>query len=246
MKKRLSLVAILLTVCLPMSVRLQEPQSAPSVQSQETFRPSSALSSVDNQGIRNYLLGPGDIVDVRVFGQPDLSSVAEIDSDGNLSSLPFLETPIPARCRTEKRCKEILPRLRKVHKNAQVNVASRTKDPAPPQFSAVNSQPAFRSAQIRRNSLVVVSGDSLTRFRYDSIAHDRDVSAPARRLRPIQLKARHSFSIVNFGVEPATRFQSIHRPGDSLVPEAERLHPGSVLPQGMFSATSHLSRPSRW
>ena len=59
-------------------------------------------SSVDNQGVRRYRLGPGDILDVRVFGQPDLNSTVEIDEDGNISSLPFIEEPIAARCRNEK------------------------------------------------------------------------------------------------------------------------------------------------
>src|SRR2546430_5987777 len=72
----------------------QTPVAAPEV--------SPASSVIDNQGIRRYLLGPGDILDVRIWGQPDLNSTAEIDEDGNISSLPFIEDPIPAKCRTEK------------------------------------------------------------------------------------------------------------------------------------------------
>jgi polysaccharide export outer membrane protein len=37
-----------------------------------------------------------------VFGQSDLNSTVEIDEDGNISSLPFIEDPIPAKCRNEK------------------------------------------------------------------------------------------------------------------------------------------------
>src|SRR5260370_29810934 len=76
-------------------VHAQEP-------AQEASAPVVSQSpEVDNQGIKNYLLGPGDVLDVRVFGQ-DLNATAEVDSDGNVSSLPFLEKPIPAKCRTEK------------------------------------------------------------------------------------------------------------------------------------------------
>lgn len=60
----------------------------------------TSSNSIDEQGVGRYLLGPGDILDVRVFGQGDLNSTVEIDSDGNISSLPFIETPIPAKCRT--------------------------------------------------------------------------------------------------------------------------------------------------
>ena len=69
------------------------------------FQPSS---SVDNQGIRRYRIGPGDIIDVRVFGQSDLTSTAEVDENGNISSLPFIEEPIPAKCRNEKEVQKLI------------------------------------------------------------------------------------------------------------------------------------------
>jgi len=79
--------------------------------------------STDAQGIRNYLLGPGDVLDVRVFGQPDLSSMVEIDADGSVSSLPFLETPIRAQCRTEREVqKDIATAYSKYIRNPQVSV----------------------------------------------------------------------------------------------------------------------------
>ncbi len=84
---------------------------------------SSTLPSVDNQGIGTYLLGPGDTLDVRVFGQPDLNSVVEIDGDGNISSLPFLESPIKAMCRTDKQVqKDISTAYAKYIKSPQVSV----------------------------------------------------------------------------------------------------------------------------
>jgi polysaccharide export outer membrane protein len=69
------------------------------------FQPSSG---VDNQGIRRYRLGAGDILDVRVFGQPDLNSTVEVDEDGNISSLPFIEDPIPAKCKNEKEVQKVI------------------------------------------------------------------------------------------------------------------------------------------
>src|SRR5947207_14145811 len=70
-------------------------------QQQGSFPGTSSSTGMETQGIRNYLLGPGDVLDIRIFGQPDLNSNAQIDSEGNLSSLPFLEKPIPTKCRTE-------------------------------------------------------------------------------------------------------------------------------------------------
>jgi polysaccharide biosynthesis/export protein len=71
-------------------------------QSQQSVPADLPSTALDSQGLKRYRVGPGDLLDVRVFGQPDLNSQVEIDEDGNISSLPFLEDPIPAKCRNEK------------------------------------------------------------------------------------------------------------------------------------------------
>src|SRR5436190_10145899 len=107
--------SVLLCLIVVVLVQAQEP-----TQTQTTGQQSS---SVDNQGIRNYLLGPGDVLDVRVFGQPDLNAVVDVDGDGNISSLPFIEAPILAKCRTEKEVqKEIAISYGKYIKNPQISV----------------------------------------------------------------------------------------------------------------------------
>src|SRR5919204_3394008 len=95
-KKKLIILAASFGLCAVFSVFAQTPSQS----SVPDFQSSS--SNIDNQGVRRYRLGPGDLIDVRVFGQPDLNSQVEIDEDGNISSLPFIEDPIPARCRNEK------------------------------------------------------------------------------------------------------------------------------------------------
>jgi len=158
MKRSSVLVAILLSLTLPALVRAQEQQSAPSAPS-PAF---SQASSIDSQGIRNYLLGPGDVLDVRVFGQSELNAVVEVDSDGNISSLPFLESPIPAKCRTEKAVqKDIAAAYGKYIKNPQVSVriAERKSRQPATVFGAVR-QPTRVQMQrkVRLNELIVVSG----------------------------------------------------------------------------------------
>src|SRR6266550_6642352 len=158
MKRSSVLVAILLGFTLSALVPGQEQQSAPSAPNPGVAQPSSA----DTQGIRNYLLGPGDVIDVRVFGQPDLSAIAEVDSDGNISSLPFLETPIRAKCRTEKDIqKDIAAAYSKYLKNPQVSVriAERKSRQPATVFGAVR-QPTRVQMQrkVRLNELMVVSG----------------------------------------------------------------------------------------
>ena len=115
MTKKSLLLVIAFVCALAGSVYAQESQ-----QPQTSAPPSPGL---DIQGIKTYLLGPGDVLDVRVFGQPDLNSTAQVDSDGNLSALPFLETPIHAKCRTDKDLqKEITLAYSKFINNPQVSV----------------------------------------------------------------------------------------------------------------------------
>ena len=123
------------------------------------FSPSS---SVDTQGIKNYLLGPGDVIDVRIFGQGDLNAMAEVDSDGNISSLPFLEKPIVAQCRTEKEVqKDIAAAYAKYLKNPQISVQiADRKSRAPATVSGAVRQPTkvtmLRKARL--NEVLASSG----------------------------------------------------------------------------------------
>ena len=124
-KKTLILFAAFFTFGVVLSALAQDQNSGPVV--------GSSPATVDNQGVRGYLLGPGDVLDVRVFGQPDLSSVVEIDDLGQISSLPFLETPIPAQCRTEKEVqKDITTAYAKYIRNPQVSVRISERKSRPP------------------------------------------------------------------------------------------------------------------
>src|SRR6476661_8193711 len=81
---------------------------------------------------QGYLLGPGDVVEIRVFAQHDLDTTARVDSDGNLSSLPFLD-PIPAKCRTERAVqKDIAVAYSRLIKDPQVSVRVVAQNSRPP------------------------------------------------------------------------------------------------------------------
>jgi len=155
MKVKFQLMIVFACVCaLVVLVRAQEPQNT------STAAPSG--SALDNQGIRNYLLGPGDVVEVRVFGQPDLNSQAPVDADGNLSSLPFLETPIPAKCRTEKQVqKDIAAAYSKFINNPQVSVRIIERNSRQPAtvFGAVRQATRVEmKRKVRLNELMAASG----------------------------------------------------------------------------------------
>jgi polysaccharide export outer membrane protein len=140
--------------------RAQEPQQQQ--QQQPSAADASQSSSLDVQGSRRYLLGPGDVLDIRVFGQPDLSSNVQVDSDGNLSSLPFLETPIPAKCRTDKQVqKDITAAYMKFINNPQVSVRIAERNSRQPAtvFGAVRQSARVEmKRKVRLNELIAVSG----------------------------------------------------------------------------------------
>lgn len=155
MNVKQSLVLVIGFVCMfAGSVYAQESQpSAP-------VAPSSP--GMDIQGIKAYLLGPGDVLDIRVFGQPDLSSTVQVDGDGNLSSLPFLELPIKAKCRSEKDVqKDITTAYAKFINNPQVSVRITERNSRQPAtvFGAVRQATRVEmKRKVRLNELMAVSG----------------------------------------------------------------------------------------
>jgi polysaccharide biosynthesis/export protein len=124
--------------------------------------PDLASSAMDSQGIRRYRVGPGDLLDVRVFGQPDLNSTVEIDEDGNISSLPFIEDPIPAKCRNEKDIqKSITEAYSKylIKPRVSVRILERRSRPPAVIFGAVRSPMRVQMMRrVRLHELLALAG----------------------------------------------------------------------------------------
>ncbi|HEV8427703.1 MAG TPA: polysaccharide biosynthesis/export family protein [Pyrinomonadaceae bacterium] len=155
MKVKQCLVLVVGFVCmLAGSVYAQESQPSAPVAPQNP--------GLDVQGIKSYLLGPGDVIDVRVFGQPDLSSTVPVDSDGNLTALPFAEVPIKAKCRTDKEVqKDIAALYSKFINNPQVSVRIVERNSRQPAtvFGAVRQPTRVEmKRKVRLNELMAVSG----------------------------------------------------------------------------------------
>src|SRR4026208_1141519 len=135
---------------------------APEPQQQTSAPTASSSPGLDLQGIKSYLLGPGDVLDVRVFGQPELSSTVQVDSDGNLNGLPFLEVPVRAKCRTEKEVqKDITAAYAKFINNPQVSVRIAERNSRQPAtvFGAVRQASRVEmKRKVRLNELMAVSG----------------------------------------------------------------------------------------
>lgn len=111
MKKNL-LWLLLATVCL-----------IPTVWAQDA--PPAAVS-------RTYLIGPGDEITIRVFGERDFDGVAAVDENGNIE-LPISSTPIPVMCKSEGELRtDITKILGKYLRNPQVGVSVTARKSRPP------------------------------------------------------------------------------------------------------------------
>jgi len=70
-----------------------------------------------------YRLGPGDIVDIRIYNRPQLSRDAVRVEGNGMIRMPLIENDIQAACLTEgELAKEISTRYTRYYKNLQVDV----------------------------------------------------------------------------------------------------------------------------
>jgi polysaccharide export outer membrane protein len=70
-----------------------------------------------------YRIGPGDVLDIRVYNRPQLSREAVRVEGSGMIRMPLIETEIQAACLTEgELAKEIASRYAKYYKNLQVDV----------------------------------------------------------------------------------------------------------------------------
>jgi polysaccharide biosynthesis/export protein len=232
-KTRILLIAIVGLVAV-LSVLAQEQSQAPT-------------PAIDLQGVRNYLLGPGDVLDVRVFGQTDLNTMAEIDGDGNISSLPFLEKPIRAQCFTEKEVQRAIATAYAAYiKNPQVSVRIAQRNSRPPAtlYGAVrNPMLVTMMRRVRLHELIARSGGVTERASGTvQVIHTQAEMCPEPGevvMKPVSATASgdnqiESYKLRELGNESGDPFI---RPGDVvIVTEGEPVYvTGAVLaPQPIF------------
>lgn len=236
-RARVLLIAIV-TLAAVLSVLAQEQAQGP------TPNQSPAL---DVQGVRNYLLGPGDVLDVRVFGQSDLSALVEIDGDGNISSLPFLEKPIRAQCLTEKEVQKAIAIAYSAYiKNPQVSVRISQRNSRPPAtiYGAVrNPMLVTMMRRVRLHELIARVGGVTERASGNvQVVHTQPEMCPEPGevvIKPASATASvdsqmETFKLKELGNESGDPFI---RPGDVvIVTEGEPVYiTGAVLaPQPLF------------
>ncbi len=106
-------IVTVVTVCFVISAYAQQP--APQV--------TNASHPVAQPDGDRYRIGPGDVLDIRIFNRPNLSRDAVRVEGNGMIRMPLIETEIQAACKSEgELAKEIASRYTKFYKNPQVDV----------------------------------------------------------------------------------------------------------------------------
>ena len=83
----------------------------------------AALTAQAQQPEDRYRIGPGDVLDVRIYNRPQLSRDAVRVEGNGMIRMPLIETEIRAACMTEgELAKEIATRYAKYYRNLQVDI----------------------------------------------------------------------------------------------------------------------------
>ncbi len=82
---------------------------------------------------QGYLLGPGDVISIKVLGEPDFSvDKAIIDEDGRIQ-IPYADEGLMTKCKTEKDIRaEVTKIYSKMLRNPQVTVQINERKSRPP------------------------------------------------------------------------------------------------------------------
>lgn len=82
---------------------------------------------------RGYLIGPGDVISVKVLGEKDFDiEAATVDEDGRIE-VPFSDTPVMAKCRTEKELRsDVTSVLSRYLRNPQLTLRVTERKSRPP------------------------------------------------------------------------------------------------------------------
>lgn len=124
---------------------------------QETATPAVAEAEQKSEADL-YRIGPGDVLDVRVFNRPQLSREAvRVDTRGMIR-VPMIETDIQAGCRTEvELAKEIASVYLKYQRNPHVDVFIKEYNSRPVSVMGAVSKPGQFQLQRRIRLLELIS-----------------------------------------------------------------------------------------
>jgi polysaccharide export outer membrane protein len=109
-----------LPIMLMLTATVAAQQPAEQTTATNTAPPAPAIQPANDSV---YRIGPGDVLDIRVYNKPQLARDAVRVEGTGMIRMPLIETDIQAACKTESElAKEISTRYAKYYKNLHVDV----------------------------------------------------------------------------------------------------------------------------
>ena len=242
----------MILVLLSMAAYAQEPAAAP-----KAPVAAPAMRAPGGENDRSYRLGPGDIIDVRVFGRPEMTSQARIDSFGRVR-LPFTDE-MQAACLTEAQLAELITeKYKKYLRNPQVDVMIKEYRSQPVAVIGAVTQPGRFQLQRRVRLLELITqagGPTIHAGATVNIIHSTDhdycptgdeakaeaAQAPSQDGEsPIPLLSMIKLKQVLTGEASANPYV---KPGDIIsIPEADQFFvTGSVVKPGAYPMVTQIT-----
>lgn len=142
----------------------------------KTSATGSAIPAVTQSRDQNYRVGPGDVLDVRVFNQAQLSGERRVDEVGRIR-MPFI-ADLQAACLTEAElAQQITEKLKRILRDPQVDVFVKEYKSLPVAVIGAVNQPARFQLQRRVRLLELLSqagGPSNRAGGFVNIIHSND------------------------------------------------------------------------
>ena len=240
-RQRLFWLSILLACCVSGVVQAQQTQPP---------TPKTEPASLETQTSRPYLLGPGDILEVTVDQMTPPTRRVQVDGDGYVSSLPFID-PVKSKCRTERQLQQDLTTAYKQFiKEPFVSVMVLERNSRTPAniFGAVRQNtkvPTLR--KLKLNELIAAAGGFSERAAGTiQILHTEPVMCPEPGDETEGLPingAAIPLQVVKISDLLKGKTNPVIRPGDLvLVTEAEPVYiTGSVVSPGGITMRDNLT-----
>lgn len=146
-------------------------------------------SDASPAGVKKYLLGPGDVLDLRVYNEAQFNTTLRVNDEGNVE-VPFVEQPIRAQCRTDREIKaDIVKALERYLKKPQVslNVSEMRSRPPAVIYGAVRKPDAFdMRRRVRLIELISRAGSVTEQASGDvQIFHTQELMCPEPEDLPV-------------------------------------------------------------
>jgi len=242
MRKSLALLAMVMTLTTAVSAQQRQALVRP-----KSIKPSPATTPRTTLSSERYRIGPGDVLEVRLYKLPDLSREALRVEESGTIRMPLIEQDIQAACRTENElAKEIASRYLPLMRNPQVDVFVKEYHSRPVAvIGAVNTPGRFQlQRRIRLLDLLSFAGGPAERAGGNiQVVH----SSSYPSCETMQLESRNDLGISIFKLRDTLagngRSNPYVRPGDVItVLDVEQIYVlGNVMKPSNFPLRERIT-----